>query len=100
MNRDQTEQKYQDEVTRGRNARAAYEAFIKDFLEDRKIALFNNFAESNPLDPKGIEVMLETRRMLSAVKLLEQEILTIIQTGDMASKSLAEIEKRNRSKKE
>lgn len=87
---------YEQEVSRAAKAEMAYNTFIRDFIEQKKFDLFNRFAEANPLTDTGKEELFETRRMCAVVTSLEQEILSVIQTGELAKKSLAQLDKLER----
>lgn len=80
------EDKYREEISLGIRAEAAYNTFIKQFIESKKVALYENFCSANPID--DIDCLLETRRLYATIVSLENEILSTIQTGKLAAKSL------------
>ena len=77
------------EQLQGGKAQIAYDQFIKGFCEQKRIALFNSFSH---LPLSDTENLVEVKRMLYAVDALETEILTVIDTGKMASITLNEQE--------
>ena len=83
------EEVYEKEIDKARRVQAAYDSFLKEFIEDKKIELFNRFSEANIISDDDVEVLKEIRRMCSVVSALEDEVLNIIQTGELAKKSLA-----------
>lgn len=89
MNPQQVEQ-LQSEVIKGDRASFAYSNFIHDFVEKKKIQLYNLFLEA-PLNES--EVLLEVKRQMMVLKALDDEILKVIETGKMAYKQLSDNEK-------
>lgn len=73
----------------GARAERAYEEFIKHFINERRKELFNAFQVESVTNPDNL---MEIKRMTMALSALEQEILTIIQTGQLASTSLKKME--------
>jgi hypothetical protein len=86
MNPEQKEQ-LENEQIEGSKAQHTYDSFIKEFVEDKRMVLFESF-RALPLTAEP--ELMEVKRMLYAVDTLEQEIMTVIQTGQMASKTLNE----------
>jgi len=84
MTPEQKEQLENEQVI-GTRANNAYEAYIKDFCEQKRMALFMAFSNL-PLTAES-EIM-ETKRMLYAIDTLENDIVSQIDTGKLASKSL------------
>lgn len=78
-------EKLAEEQMIGNRAKHAYDNFIKQFCEEKRLVLFENFA-ALPLSDE-VNVM-EVKRMLYAIDALDDEIKNIIQTGHMASISL------------
>lgn len=78
-------EQYEREIELGRKAKVAYDSFIKGFVEDKLQNLFNAFCEGGTVDEK---LLLECKRMAIILRNLEQQILTIIETGELASKTL------------
>ena len=79
----------QEEQRKGGQAQHAYDTFIKDFCEKKRMTLFEAFSAipiSNEND------LMEVKRMLYAIDTLETEITTVIETGKLASQSLNEYE--------
>jgi len=83
------EEKLQNEQIRGNAAQHAYDQFIKGFVESKREALFDAF-RALPLTAEAN--LMEVKRMLYAVDTLEQDIITVIETGKMASLVLNENE--------
>lgn len=79
------EEQLNQEQVRGNAAQHAYDQFIKNFVEDKRQVLFDSF-RALPLTAE-LELM-EVKRMLYAVDTLETDIMTVIQTGKMASMAL------------
>lgn len=73
----------------GGKAQRAYNEFIKDFCDDKRKSLFVAFSN---LPLTDTENLMEVKRMLYAVDTLETEIMTVIETGKMASITLNEQE--------
>lgn len=76
----------EDEVQRGKEAQAAYDSFIKPFLDEKRFALFDNFQLADISQP---EVLLECKRMCNLVDKLEEEVQEVIMTGKLAARTIA-----------
>ena len=83
------EAKLQNEQLLGNRAQIAYDQFIHQFIEDKRMSLFMAFSN---LALSDTENLMEVKRMLFAIDALDTEILTVIDTGKMASMSLNEEE--------
>jgi hypothetical protein len=79
-----------NEVALARTARVAYDTFIKEFIGDRRVILFEAFQDLGTSDTEGL---MEVKRMLYTLETLENDIKTIIDTGRMASKTIEDGEK-------
>lgn len=77
------------ELSLGHDAERTYNKFIKPFIDQKKVILFKSFQD---LPASQKEDLIEVRRMLDTVNTFEREILTIIETGKMAAKSIADQE--------
>jgi len=88
MNEAETEQ-LENEQIRGSAAQHAYEQFIKPFVEEKRLVLFNSFCALPLSDDVNL---MEVKRMCYAIDTLEQDIMSIIQTGKMANTALNENE--------
>jgi hypothetical protein len=86
------EQKAQleNEVALATRAKGAYDTFIREFIGDRRVILFEAFQDLGTSDTKGL---MEVKRMLYTLETLENDIKTIIDTGRMASKTIEDGEK-------
>jgi len=84
MKEEQYEQ-LENEVLRGQRAQRAYDEFIKEFVELKKVILFNNFCN---IGVSETEKLQEARRLVTVIEDLEAHIITIINTGKMAAKTL------------
>jgi len=73
----------------GRKAKSTYEAYIKDFVTNKRQSLFMAFSEL-PLSAE--KELMEVKRMLFAIDTLEAEIVSQIDTGRMATQVLEEAE--------
>lgn len=73
----------QEEIEFGRKAHLAFDGFILPFLADKRITLYSNFCEAKVSD---YELLKEIKRMHLLIDSLEDEILSIINTGKMALK--------------
>lgn len=88
MTPEQKEQLENEQVA-GQKASHAYDHYIKDFCEQKRMSLFMAFSNL----PLTAEVdIMETKRMLYAIDTLENEIVSQIDTGKMASKALTKEE--------
>jgi hypothetical protein len=87
MNNDQLDQ-LQLEVDKGNKASTAYKSYLKTHFDERKQALFDNFMKEKSLPVR--EVISTT---LNAILAIEKSILTDIDTGRMAAKTIGELEK-------
>ena len=85
MNNDQLD-KLHLEVEKGNKASAAYKGYIKAHFDERKQALFENFMKEKSLPVR--EVISTT---LNAILAIEKSILTDIDTGRMAAKTIGEL---------
>jgi hypothetical protein len=86
MNPEQKEQ-LENEQIKGSKAQHTYDSFIKDFVEEKRVVLFDTF-RALPLSAES--ELMEVKRMLYAVDTLDDEIRAVIQTGQMASQVLNE----------
>ena len=77
------------EETKGHNAEKAYEQFIGPFVIEKRLVLFEAFKEISVENEKAL---MECKRQLLAIESLNDDITTIIDTGKMARKSIAEEE--------
>jgi hypothetical protein len=75
----------ENEQIKGNKAQHSYEHFIKGFVEAKREILFESF-RALPLSAET--ELMEIKRMLYAVDTLEQEIMTVIETGRMAGITL------------
>ncbi len=73
----------------GGKAKKAYDDFINEFCENKRLALFDSFRNLSLTDTENL---MEVKRMLFAVDALESDILTVIETGKLASITLNEQE--------
>ena len=79
-----------NEQVLGKKSKSIYDAYIKDFCEAKRDILFESF-RALPLSAE--QDLMEVKRMLYAIDTLEEEIVSQIQTGEMASKTLNEAER-------
>ena len=84
---EEQQEQLDNEVYLADKAKQAYGSFIEDFVEQKRFSLFAAFREL-PLTAE--KELMEVKRMLFAVDQLESEILTVMNTGKMASITLAE----------
>lgn len=84
---EQQKEQLDNEVHLADKAKQAYKSFIEDFVEQKRFSLFASFRE---LPLTADKELMEIKRMLFAVDQLESEILTVMNTGKMASITLAE----------
>jgi hypothetical protein len=75
-----------EEVAQGTRARAAFDGYLRQFIQKQNASIFDAFlASENLLDlPKLKEYQL-------AIAALEQAVLTDIETGKLASLQLSEL---------
>ena len=83
------QEQFEHEQLLGNRAQRSYDEFIKPFIEQKRLVLFDAFRQLSLSDETNI---MEVKRMLSAVDALETEILTVIETGKLASESLTQNE--------
>jgi len=76
-----------EEQKRGKQAEHAYEAFIRPFIGEKRQVMFEAFQAASIED---VSALLEIKRQDMAIKALEGEIESVINTGKMAAKTLAE----------
>lgn len=79
------EEQLTNEQVRGNAAEQSYERFIKVFVEQKRMLLFESFC-ALPLTAEA--ELMEVKRMLAAIDTLDTEIKSIILTGKMASETL------------
>ena len=84
------EEQLLDEISLGDRARHAYESYVKEYIEQVNLNLFNEFSSSSV---ENIDRVLEIKRLQSAVKGLETSILQDIETGKLALISLEQLRK-------
>jgi len=77
----------ENESNIGRKASSAYENFIGPFMEKKRLDLFSVFQD---LSISNIELLSETKRQLTVLNTLDDEIRTIIETGKLASQQLSQ----------
>jgi broad specificity phosphatase PhoE len=80
-------EQYEREVDLGARAGRAYDDFIKEFVEEKREILFDNFRALPLTDETSL---MEVKRMSYALDTLENEIKTVIETGRLAGISLSE----------
>lgn len=81
----------ENEQVLGRKAATVYKSYIKDFCQLKRESLFMAFSEL----PLSAETeLMEVKRMLFAIDTLEAEIVSQIDTGRMAAKTLTEAEEK------
>jgi len=69
----------------GGKAQRSYDEYIQEFCEQKRLSLFDSFRNLSLTDAENL---MEVKRMLFAIDALESEILTVIETGKLASISL------------
>ena len=89
MNEAQANQ-LKDEQQLGNKAENAYNSFIKKYAEDKRVILFEAFQDASVLEPDNL---ITIKLQLKAIEGLDIEIKSIIDTGKMASKMLADATK-------
>lgn len=89
MNSEEHE-KLREEQAKGSDAKRTFNKFIKPFIDEKRLVLFEAFQEISIQD---VDKLLETKRQLMVVNALETEMQSIINTGKMAAKTLAIAEK-------
>lgn len=87
-------EKLKSEQARGSDAERTLNRFIKPFIEEKRLVLFEAFQEVSVTE---IEKLLEIKRQLLVVNALEQEMQSIIDTGRMATKTLTTAEEQERT---
>ena len=78
-----------EEIALANKATAAYNSFIKGFLEQRKKDLYTVFTELGNTDTEGL---MEVKRMLYTLEVLENDISNIMITGSLARATIEEKE--------
>ncbi len=73
------------EIIVGQKATSAYNGFIKDFIEQRRVILFEAFQN---LGVSKQDELIEVKRMLYTLEALDTDIKSIMDTGKMASETL------------
>lgn len=74
-----------DEVDLANRAEIAYRSFILPFIKDKKDQLFDAFESASISDTESLK---EIKLMSLALSALEAEILSVIDTGKLASEAL------------
>lgn len=77
--------KLQNEVVYGKKAKDAYENFIKGFVEGKLEDLKTEFLNCSVTDTDRI---MEIKRLSLALISLENNVISVIDTGAMAEKQL------------
>lgn len=75
------------EIRLGVQASIAYESFVKDFIYKKREQLISEFLNL-PISGDCLVDILDKRKMYSLLQEIENEIKSIIQTGELAKKSL------------
>ena len=88
MSPEQKEQ-LENEQFKGAAAERTYNSYVKEFCEQKRLALFDAFRN---LPLTATDELMEVKRMLYAVDTLETEVLMEIKTGEMASEALSKLE--------
>lgn len=73
----------------GGKAQNAYDQYIGPFVEEKRQLLFQSFCD---LPMSAEKELMDVKRMLFAIDSMEAEIMTVIETGKMASIVLNEQE--------
>jgi len=82
-------EKAEEEIAIANKASSAYHGFIKDFIELRRVYLFDAFQTLEVTDQDNL---IEVKRMLYTLDALETDIRNIMDTGKMARELLRNIE--------
>ena len=81
----ETRDQLEEEQRLGNRAQKAYVDFIEPFIAGKRIALCQNFFDAK-IDQ--LEEMLEAKRLNMILDSMENEVLSVINTGKMASQQL------------
>ena len=73
----------EEELQFGRVAQKAYDTFIKGFIAKKRDTLYDNFLSAG-IDQ--VAELQEVKRIMSVLDTMEDDIMTIINTGKMATK--------------
>lgn len=92
MDREGLKSHYEAEVEKSREYGHFYDFFLKTFIEEKKLNCFETFQNCSVTE---IDRIMEIKRLLMVLNQLEEEIITIINTGKMAKVSLNQMEKEN-----
>lgn len=76
-----------DESAKGRRAEAAYNGFFKPFFDEKEKVLIEAFRTVSVTDSKAL---LNIKLQFKAIDSLHDEMMTFINTGKMASKTLTD----------
>lgn len=85
------EDKFNEEVKLGAKAANLHKSFLKEFCENKRVLLFDAFLDAEIRDT---EALVTIKLQLNALNSMEQEIIDIIQTGNLAHKTLADNEEK------
>lgn len=72
---------------RGRVARTAWDSYMKEVIEGRRLEIFDTFSKTRP---DNIDQLVILRHLLAAVDDLEQAVRIDIERGEYAAKQLNE----------
>ena len=73
----------------GRKAKTAYDSFMREYFEQKATSLFNNFANVDILADNAKEALAEVHRHCSILKQIEEDLLSVINSGKMSENELA-----------
>ena len=93
--REEIRTRLEDEKLQGSRALHAYREFIEPFISEKRLVLFEAFQEVSVTDTDSL---VEIKRQLISINALETEIKTIINTGKMAEKAIANEDNKDESR--
>jgi len=80
----------ENEVSIGNRAQNAYESFDKNFISNKRTMLIDKIIVASNSD---IDLIVKLKLTIQLVQQLDEEYMSIINTGKMASKMLADATK-------
>jgi len=72
------------EVHEASKAKVAYDSYLETFFEEERLNIFNRFCNSD----MDSDTLLNVKHAQMALDNLEQAVLTVIDSGKMANRSL------------
>jgi len=80
----------EDEISKGNQSEKMYTLYVEPFVTNKRENLLSLFEE---ISIEDVDMIMEIKRTLKIIAVFEQEFITFIDTGKMASHTISEFMK-------